>query len=58
MTVDETTINDLKGCLRDLIATIELHTDLCDNRIDRDALEPYIERAEEVLGETREEFTC
>lgn len=51
MTVDETTINDLRGCLRDLICTIDLHTDCMDGSIDREALEPYIERAEELLQE-------
>ena len=56
MTTDETLQDDIKRCLRDLIATIELHTDCMDGRIDREALDPYIERAEDLLGERLEEI--
>ncbi|MCX7172445.1 MAG: hypothetical protein NT159_00580 [Proteobacteria bacterium] len=54
--VDAIAVADLKRCLRDLVATIDLHTDCMDGRIDRAALEPYIERAEDLLGETLEEI--
>jgi hypothetical protein len=46
----------LEACLRDLIATIDLHTDCMSNRIDREALDPYIERAEDLLGQRLEEI--
>jgi hypothetical protein len=55
-TTDEVLLGDLKAVLRDLIATIELHTDCMDGRIDRHALDPYIERAEDLLGESLEEI--
>ncbi len=35
--------------LRDLVATIDLFTDCMDNRIDREPLDQYIERAEQIL---------
>ena len=35
--------------LRDLVETIDLFTDCMDNRIDREPLDPYIERAEQIL---------
>lgn len=38
--------------LRNLLATIELQTDCMDGRIDREALDPWIEKAEDVLGVT------
>lgn len=44
----------IENALRDLLATIELHTDCMDGRIERAALDPYIERAEELLGQTLE----
>lgn len=56
MNVDNTYTNDLKACLRDLIATIELHTDCMDNRIDREPLDDYIARAEDLLGQSLEEI--
>lgn len=55
-TTDQVFVGDLKSCLRDLVATIELHTDCMDGRIDREALDPYIERAEELLGQSLEEI--
>ena len=42
----------LEIALRDLLATIELQTDCMDGRIDREALDPWIEKAEDVLGVT------
>lgn len=54
--VDKVHLDDVRGCLRDLMATIELHTDCMDGRIDRAALDTYIERAEDLLGETIEEI--
>ena len=54
--VDATYVADLKRCLRDLLATIDLNTDCMDGRIDREALEPFIERAEDLLGESLEEI--
>lgn len=41
----------LETVLRDLLATIELHTDCMDDRVDCDALQPYIEKAEALLAE-------
>lgn len=38
--------NKLRALLRDLLATIELHTDCMSNMINREALDPYIEQAE------------
>jgi hypothetical protein len=55
-TTDEVHKGDLRRVLRDLIATIELQTDCMDNTIDRATLDPYIERAEDLLGETVEEI--
>jgi hypothetical protein len=55
-TTDEILLSDLRHVLRDLIATIELHTDCMDGRIDRTTLDPHIERAEDLLGETLEEI--
>ena len=55
-TTDQVYVSDLKACLADLIATIELHTDCMDGRIERLALDPYIERAEDLLGMTLEEI--
>lgn len=55
-TTDQVHKGDLRRVLRDLIATIELHTDCMNNRIDREALDPYIERAEDLLGEKIEEI--
>lgn len=49
-------VSDLRRVLRELLATIELHTDCMDGRIDRAALDPYVERAEDLLGETLEEI--
>jgi len=49
-------VEDLKQCLRDLLATIDLHTDCMDGRLDREALDTYIERAEDLLGESLEEI--
>lgn len=49
-------LDALRLCVRDLIATIELHTDICDQTVDRIALAPYIERAEDLLGEKIEEI--
>lgn len=46
----------IEEALRELLATIELHTDCMDGRIDRAALDPWIEKAEEALGETIEEI--
>ena len=54
--VVNTRVHDLEACLRDLIATIDLHTDCMDNRIDREPLDDYIARAEDLLGETLEEI--
>lgn len=54
--VDQVYRGDLKRVLRDLLATIELHTDCMDNTIDRATLDPYIERAEDLLGERLEEI--
>lgn len=51
-TVDMTYAGDLKRVLRDLLASIELHTDCMDGRIDRAALDPWIEKAEDLLGES------
>jgi hypothetical protein len=51
-TVDQTYTGDLTRVLRDLLASIELHTDCMDGRIDRVALDPWIEKAEDLLGET------
>ena len=42
----------IENALRDLLATIELQTDCMDGRIDREALDPWIEKAEDVLGVT------
>lgn len=42
----------IENALRDLLATIELQTDCMDGRIDREALDPWIEKAEHVLGVT------
>jgi hypothetical protein len=55
-TTDEVHKGDLRRILRDLVATIELHTDCMTNSIDRATLDPYIERAEDLLGETIEEI--
>lgn len=44
--------DDLRAVLRDLLATIELHTDCMDGYVDRSALDRYIERAETLLGES------
>ncbi|OHC68612.1 MAG: hypothetical protein A3H93_09115 [Rhodocyclales bacterium RIFCSPLOWO2_02_FULL_63_24] len=49
-------LDALRLCLRDLIATIELMTDCMTNTIDRATLDPYIERADGLLGETVEEI--
>lgn len=46
----------IEQALRNLLATIELHTDCMDGRIDRAALDPWIEKAEDLLGETIEEI--
>ena len=54
--VDQVHLDGVKAVLRDLLATIELHTDCMDGRIDRAALDPYIERAEDLLGESIEEI--
>ncbi len=35
--------------MRDLIATIDLHTDCMTNQIDRGALDPWIEKCEKAL---------
>lgn len=48
----------LKTVLRDLLATIELHTDCMNNQIDRTALDPYIEKAEKILGERIEDIAA
>lgn len=40
--------------LRDLIETIDLHTDCMDGQIDREALDPWIERAEAALAAQEE----
>lgn len=40
----------LEDALRNLLATIELHTDCMDGTIDREALDDWIEEAEELLG--------
>lgn len=37
--------------LRDLLATIDLHTDCMDGHIDRAALDPWIEKAEAALNQ-------
>ncbi len=55
-TVDQVHLDDVKGVLRDLVATIDLHTDCMSNKIDREALDPWIERAEDLLGQTLEEI--
>jgi len=55
-TTDEVLIDDIKRCLRNLVATIDLHTDCMTNQIDREALDPYIEQAEDLLGERLEEI--
>jgi len=39
----------LTSALRDLVETIDFFTDCMDNRIDREPLDPYIERAEQIL---------
>lgn len=54
--VDQVRLDDLTACLRDLLATIELHTDIYDQTVGRIALAPYIERAEDLLGESIEEI--
>lgn len=54
--VDEVADGDVRTCLRNLIATIDLQTDCMTNTIDRAALDPHIERAEDLLGETLEEI--
>lgn len=41
----------LCGLLRDLIATIHLHTDVTTNQIDRAVLDPYANVAEQFLKE-------
>lgn len=41
----------LQAALRDLVATIDLHTDCMTNTIDREALEPWLLAAEAVLGD-------
>lgn len=46
----------VEHALRELLATIELHTDCMDNTIDRAALDPFIEQAEQALGTTIEEI--
>lgn len=55
-TTDQVHKGDLRRVLRDLLATIELQTDCMDNTIDRATLDPYIERAEDLLGERLEEI--
>lgn len=40
----------LATTLRDLIAQIHLHTDCMDGHLDRDALDPYIDAAESLVG--------
>ena len=55
-TVDQVHLDDVKRVLRDLVATIDLHTDCMSNKIDREALDPWIERAEDLLGQTLEEI--
>jgi hypothetical protein len=52
MNVDDTFAGDLRSVLRNLLATIELHTDITSGLIDRNALAPYIEQAEDLLGES------
>ena len=37
--------------LRELLATIELHTDCMDGRIDSEPLQPYVDKAEQLLAE-------
>ena len=49
-------LDALRLCVRDLIATIELQTNCMDNTIDRATLDPYIERAEDLLGESLEDI--
>lgn len=41
----------LEAVLRDLVSSIELHTDCIDGRIDREPLGPYLEAADELLAE-------
>ena len=40
----------LDMALRDLIATIDLFTDITDNRVEREPLDKYIERAKKLLN--------
>lgn len=54
--VDQVHLGDVKAALRDLVATIDLYTDCMSNKIDREALDPWIERAEDLLGQTLEEI--
>ena len=44
----------LDKALRDLIATIDLFTDCMDNRVEREPLDKYIERAQALLNCTWE----
>lgn len=41
----------LERALRDLLASIDLHTDCMTGLLERSALDPYIEAAESLLGE-------
>lgn len=40
----------LATALRDLVAQIHLYTDCMDGHLDRDALDPYIDAAEKLVG--------
>lgn len=39
---------EILALLRDLVATIDLHTDCMTGTIDRDVLDPYIDQAERL----------
>lgn len=41
----------LEATLRDLLTTVDLHTDCMTGLLERSALDPYIEAAERLLGE-------
>lgn len=47
----------LEEALRNLLATIDLHTDCMDGMIDREALDDWIEEAEELLGPLADDTT-
>lgn len=44
-------IPTIPQALRDLLASIDLYTDLIDGRIDREALDPWVEKSEAALAQ-------